>query len=132
MKLFKPEDCDAKTTFINDIGQKITISLPSNAQPMISLARANEIFEKWLAKGTDVWCKQNGDSMNGNVQTWQNSTRAIYGSQATHTARIVCVEAIEQDSAEKVLADLIRYEDYRNPGEIEALCERARKLQEKK
>lgn len=49
----------------------------------------------------------------------------VTGSQDTHRALLICVEEIEQDTAEKIVADLI---ERNGSHSISKLIERARKL----
>lgn len=96
----------------------------------ISLTKANAKFDEWLSKGKVVF----GTSPNGaNTTQWftEKQIDKIHGLDwANHTALLVNIEPIEQDSAAKILRDLIEAaESLRQPNP--SLSDRARKLLER-
>ncbi len=121
VKLFKPEDCDKCTYFENKVGGYTQVT---PGEPCISLTRANEIFEKWLAKGTVV---------TGSIgYHWMGVTKVtgalgeVPGANDTHRAILVCVEPIEKDSIGALLKDLS--ETARPDDWIKELSRRAKRL----
>ena len=78
---------------------------PRNMRDSWGVVRADDL-EKLLSHSPVVKCAQNGDSLDEDVQTWQNSSHTIYAAKATHAALLVGVESIVEDTAESLLREI--------------------------
>lgn len=97
--LFTEADCDKYGDW------EATVA---NRRDCISLKAANAKFKEWLSQGTPI----NGFK-ESEYGSWNFGTGQYAVQEPTHTALLVCVEEIEQDSERKVLEDLVTaWEDH--------------------
>lgn len=134
--LFKAEDFHLKIVPLNSTG-RYGVSQFGLDFAIEAANISNRIHRERLAKGTVVYgCLLDRSDENSGWVLTKDANEAD-----THTAILVCVKPIEPaDSAERVLADLLKlnnYEDYyvnnqKRDSAIMQIMERARKLINKK
>lgn len=111
--LFTEADCD------------ISHFLESSQRASMSVAKANCLFQGWLAKGTVVY-----GSLNEAGATWFGET--LIRSSDTHKALLINIEPIEvPDSAEKLLTELASHQSLNFQSWSDFMV-RARKLTQNK
>lgn len=128
--LFTASDCN-RTSYYEFI---ISNDRANLVQDCISLGGANAKVAELLAKGVKVSGYIEPEYQSHHFSNGQFG----FNGKETHTAILLNIEPIEQDSERKVLEDLVRYQNsldeqgVRCSDAIPELSSRARKLLEKK
>lgn len=119
---FKESDCDGRGTCTPDTLEQIT-GIRTHG-PMISLERANRLLRE---RGTVVYGVVYRD-------TKLEDFSSLNISSDTHTALLINITAIELDSAESLLAEIIKITESEFGGysAIRAIADRAKRLREGK
>lgn len=96
----------------------------------ISLTKANVLFNEWLSRGTAVYGKMHAEDY-GLFSTSKNDPN--WGYTDTHTALLINIEPIEQDSAEKFVKDFneVMNREIKPIGKLASFITRAKRLLER-
>lgn len=110
--LFTEADCD------------LSHFLESSQRASMSVAKANRLFQEWLAKGTVFY----GMELQ-HKDCWGPYVR----KNDTHKALLINIEPIEvPDSADKIVSDIAKYLTHPHNAFLSDILERARKLTQNK